>query len=108
MKLVVPMRGTWKLSRNVLSLTIAEMNGRNMSEYMAMAHMNYDNDPSPRHRAALDELSKPMIGILSSDGKILTMKPAPGKRQTHLCQVLRKSRIFTQILIRTSGSSTSW
>jgi len=80
--LVQPMKGTWAIKGNEVALTITEMMGRKMSEIVGMARTNYANDPSPRNKAALDELSKPMIGILSSDGKTLTMKPAPGKAAT--------------------------
>jgi len=79
MNLVGPLKGTWKVTGKEVALTITEMMGRKMSEFVEMARTNYANDPSPRHKAALDELSKPMIGILSSDGKTLTTKPAPGK-----------------------------
>jgi len=79
MILVGPMKGTWTVKGSEVALTVTEMMGRKMSEIVAMARSNYASDPSPQHKAALDELTKPMVGILSPDGKILTMKPAPGK-----------------------------
>jgi hypothetical protein len=74
-----PMTGTWKLTGYDLALTITDMMGQKMSEIVAMARTNYSNDPSPRNKAALAELSKPLIAVLSSDGKTLTLKPAAGK-----------------------------
>lgn len=74
-----PMKGTWKVEGNKVSLSVTEMMGMKMSEILAMARTNYANDPSPRHKAALDELSKPMVGVLSQDGKTITMKPPAGK-----------------------------
>lgn len=74
-----PMKGTWKVTGKEVVLTIVEMMGMKMSEIVSMARTNYANDPSPKHKAALDELTKPMVGVLSADGKTLTMKPAPGK-----------------------------
>jgi hypothetical protein len=79
MMLVRPMKGTWKVTGREVALTITDMMGTKMSEIVAMARSNYANDPSPRHKAVLDELSKPMIAVLSSDGKTLTFKPAAGK-----------------------------
>jgi hypothetical protein len=79
MILVEPMKGTWKLTGHTFALTITEMLGRKMSEVLAMARENYANDPSPGHKATLDELSKPMIFVLSADSKTLTLQPAPGK-----------------------------
>ncbi len=79
MTLVSPMKGTLKVKGNEVFLTITYMMGKKMSDFVAMARTDYANDPSPRYKAALDELSKPMAGLLSPDGKTLTMKPAPGK-----------------------------
>jgi len=79
MTLVGPMKGTWKVTGHTVALTFTDLLGRKMSEILNMARVNYSNEPSPRNRAVLDELSKPMIGILSSDGKTLTTKPPTGK-----------------------------
>jgi len=74
-----PMKGTWDVKGSEVALTIAEMMGRKMSEFVAMARANYLRQPSHRNKAALDELSKPLMAMLSSDGKTLTIKPTPGK-----------------------------
>ena len=79
MILVDPMKGTWKVTGHNLALTITEMLGRKMTDILAMVRSNYENDPSPRHKAALEELSKPMIFAISADSKTLTLKQAPGK-----------------------------
>jgi len=79
MFLVGPMKGTWQITGHNVALTISELMGKKMSEFVAMARSNYTNDPSPRNKSVLDELSKPMIGVLSSEGKTLTMKPPAGK-----------------------------
>ena len=81
MLLVEPMKGRWKVTGHDVALKITFAMGRNMSEIVDMARAAYENDPSPRNKAALDELSKPMRAVLSADGKVLTFKPAAGRLQ---------------------------
>ena len=79
MTMGAPMKGTWKATGHNIALTITDLMGRKMSEIVDMARSTYRNDPSPQHKAVLDELSKPLMAVLSSNGKTLTLKPAPGK-----------------------------
>ncbi|HWD38736.1 MAG TPA: hypothetical protein VG944_07795 [Fimbriimonas sp.] len=74
-----PMTGTWKVVGRNVELHITEVQGQKMGDIIEIARINYANDPSPRHKAALDELTKPLMAVLSTDGKTLTLKPATGK-----------------------------
>ncbi len=74
-----PMNGTWKVTGHDVALTVVDMMGRKMTDFVAMARANYKTGPSARNKAILEELSKPLMAVLSADGKTLTLKPAPGK-----------------------------
>lgn len=74
-----PMKGTWEVKDNQLLLSFTEMGGYKMSEVLSMVQRNYANNPTPARKAALDELSHPLVMAVSADRKTLTTKSAPGK-----------------------------